>query len=905
MQNHRTISGNTLGNNVVLNQGDGNHITVHMDSSNADNLFLQEISATDPVQDKKRILTSKVLLWDSFNWIFGHPEFNKWRHARESGVFWIKGDPGKGKTMLLCGIIEDLESDSGANLSYFFCQAADYRINTAAAVVGGLIRQMLKTHPTILSRIRENYEDGPKGQLDGPNALVILCDIFETIIKDPDLTDVICVVDALDECMEDCRHLLSLIIKTSNRVKWLISSRNEKDLEKELDQVPQRLILELTQNAEQISMSIDAYIKYHIQEIDALKNDEQLQEKTLNVLKSKAEGTFLWVALLVKELHDAGRWEVENVLEEVPKGLEDLYGLILDRWKKLGERRQEGCQVLLSIITTAKRPLHLGELLTNKTTYDLRDIQDMTKTCGSILSIREDIVYFIHQSAKDYIMKNAAQRIFPIQHQHYKMFEASLDAMSNVLGYDIYGLENPAIHIDDVPLKDVGSDPLASIRYCCVFWVEHLVSGYSFEGFLHHKYLKDNGRFHYFLIEKFLCWIEALTLIRSFPQAQIALQKLRDLIDCYCDNERNREELSQVNQVHVQRERETQGLRQFTEDANLFVINCKESVARWPLQLYFSAMAFERGDSIIRKTFERTVREKFGPSPTLASNQQEQPSLWLQNSFRVSKGSSKSPLFFSPDSSLIGRFCKIEHTQVLGFWTADSGNLYRTFEIDWDSKIAFLPNSQDFISVSLDGVIKKWNIDKKSSIVMQSLNLDSSLDLILELRTCMEEVIALSPKGDFVASFHLTSNSIKVWDTNTARCCYMFSFSPNSQLAALSDINGTKILDVMTGATVRYFKIHENESRVWDLAFRTRNLLFSPNSKFLIIEELERQLCIWDTNTWKLMHVIQVSPERLPDLTCLAITPDSAILATGVGNGTQLWSTSTGECVTKQAGSLT
>ncbi|PNP54495.1 hypothetical protein THARTR1_05052 [Trichoderma harzianum] len=317
MENSRNISENTVGNNAIVNQGDDNHITINADTSNADKSFLQQISKTDPIYDKKRILMLKgPLLKESFSWILEHEDFNKWRHTKESGVLWIKGDPGKGKTMLLCGIIEDLGKDSAVNLSYFFCQATDYRINTAAAVVGGLIKTLLKSHLEILSHIREKYEDGPKGQLEGPNALVILCDIFELMVKDPGLTDVICVVDALDECTTDCRHLLNLIINTSSRVKWLLSSRNEKDLEKGLDQVPQRLILELKHNAEQISMSIDEYINHHIQGIDALKDDEQLQTKTFDMLKSKAQGTFLWVALVVDQLHNTDHWRVEDVLEE-------------------------------------------------------------------------------------------------------------------------------------------------------------------------------------------------------------------------------------------------------------------------------------------------------------------------------------------------------------------------------------------------------------------------------------------------------------------------------------------------------------------------------------------------------------------------------------------------------------
>jgi hypothetical protein len=200
--------------------------------SNADRSFLQEISKTNPVHDKKDILMRKgPLLQESFNWILDHEDFSRWRHTKETGVFWIKGDAGKGKTMLLCGIIEEFEKDSqNNNLAYFFCQAADYRTNTAAAVIGGLIFSLLKQHSALLVRIRAKYEDGPKGQLGEANGLAVIFDIFETIVQDTDLADLTCVVDALDECIKDCHHLLDLIIKTSSNIKWLLSSRNEKHI---------------------------------------------------------------------------------------------------------------------------------------------------------------------------------------------------------------------------------------------------------------------------------------------------------------------------------------------------------------------------------------------------------------------------------------------------------------------------------------------------------------------------------------------------------------------------------------------------------------------------------------------------------------------------------------------------
>lgn len=306
MADSRTFSQNALGDNAKVFLGD-NHVTVNAGMflermqcmiwtsklistaavPDADKLFLQEISQTDPIYDKKDILMRKgPLLRDSCRWTLDHEDFKSWYCTQIAGVFWIKGDPGKGKTMLLCGIIEGLKGFNkienlerikksmafsyerfskleefekflklgklerlkifeqhemfkgckvtegldtifpSANIAFYFCQAADYRTNTAAAIIRGLIFTMLKPRPALLKRIREQYGDGPKGQLDGDKALAILCNMFETIVQDRQLFRVYftCIVDALDECVKDCDHLLRFIIKTSNRVKWVVSS---------------------------------------------------------------------------------------------------------------------------------------------------------------------------------------------------------------------------------------------------------------------------------------------------------------------------------------------------------------------------------------------------------------------------------------------------------------------------------------------------------------------------------------------------------------------------------------------------------------------------------------------------------------------------------------------------------
>lgn len=189
-----------------------------------------------------------------------------------------------------------------------------------------------KQHAALLDSLRKEYTD-KLYQLEGPNAWTVLCDIFKTVTQDAAMLDPVCIVDALDECEHNCKALLNLIVNTSAHVKWLLSSRNVKDIERDLRKIEsnRRLSLELKANAENISKSVDAYINNSIQDIEALEDNNELQIQTTEILKSKANGTFLWVALVIEQLRDTDRRNVEDVLKEIPEGLENLYKLIMER----------------------------------------------------------------------------------------------------------------------------------------------------------------------------------------------------------------------------------------------------------------------------------------------------------------------------------------------------------------------------------------------------------------------------------------------------------------------------------------------------------------------------------------------------------------------------------------------
>jgi len=112
------------------------------------------------------------LLEDSYRWIFKNSDFQQWRDNEHSRLLWIKGDPGKGKTMLLCGIVNKLTKSMAKTdfLSYFFCQATDSRINSATAVLRGLLYLLVNQQPSLVSYIQKKYNYAGKALFEDANA---------------------------------------------------------------------------------------------------------------------------------------------------------------------------------------------------------------------------------------------------------------------------------------------------------------------------------------------------------------------------------------------------------------------------------------------------------------------------------------------------------------------------------------------------------------------------------------------------------------------------------------------------------------------------------------------------------------------------------------------------------------
>lgn len=509
-----------------------------------DQQCIKDLRLTDPGEDKKRIEQTKGgLLQESYSWVLHNPDYQKWRDSEESRLLWIKGDPGKGKTMLLCGIINELNQQSNrlGHVSYFFCQATDQRINNAAAALRGLIFMLVNQQPSLISHLRKKCDQAGAKLFEGPNTWIALSDIFTAILQDPALKSTFLVVDALDECVSDLEKLLDLIVHSSGidaRVKWIVSSRNWSRIEKRLRRTEQKVKLSLELNAESVSSAVDNYIHKKVHQLSDLNDyDKETSKKVQEYLSKNANDTFLWVALVCRNLENYARWDVLQMLNAFLPGLDSLYKRMMDQVLTMGNDGHVNlCRQILAVVVSVYRPVTLRELgclieIREELSADVDYLKEIVALCGSFLTIRRDTIYFVHQSAKDFLSKNE-NVIFPSGHRdvHHTILSLSLQAMNKTLRKNICALsDTDTLTGDDIGMPDTES--LSAVRYSCIYWVDHLRDRYAKEtGDIYQTDLNDDGDVYLFLRKHLLHWLEALSLLQDMPAGIISITVLEGLL---------------------------------------------------------------------------------------------------------------------------------------------------------------------------------------------------------------------------------------------------------------------------------------------------------------------------------------------------------------------------------------
>lgn len=308
-------------------------------------------------------------------WLLEDPNFCSWRDETDCGLLLLFADPGCGKSVLTRSLIDNRQLNTSATTSmvcHFFFKDGDAKRIHSHDALAAILHQVLiqdltgKFLPTALGRhrkygdkLRENFEE--------------LWDMLLDCAFIPDAGEIICVLDAFDECLKYERGPLMTKLKeffssdgaTSQRnchLKFLITSRPDDTVEHPLKSLLNTSCLRIDGGdySDIISEDINRVIDTKIPKLlSGLSVDDQ--KRVTDQLKAMENRTYLWLRLIFGIIEDnpsdfGRQTDVKQIIQKLPKGHAEAYEAMLN--KKCNEKFT---RPLLEIILAAQRPLNLDE----------------------------------------------------------------------------------------------------------------------------------------------------------------------------------------------------------------------------------------------------------------------------------------------------------------------------------------------------------------------------------------------------------------------------------------------------------------------------------------------------------------------------------------------------------------
>lgn len=359
-------------------------------------------------------------------WVLKHDYYQRWQDGRSSGLLWVSADPGCGKSVLAKSLIDrEIQPTNSRVTCYFFFKDDNEKQKHAFIALSALLHQLFSQVPLLIQHAIRDYEaDGHKLQ----ESFHKLWGILLKAASDPRAGEVICILDALDECVEADRYQLMDAIKTlysrptpehyASRLKFLVTSRPYYDIERRFNTLFKSfptIRLHGEAESEQISQEINLVARSRVsdlgRELDLTKSEQVMLEKELLSMKHR---TYLWLKLVVDVLKNAisPAKSLKQITVTMPATVDQAYEAILGRVTD-----QSMAQKLLHIVVAATRPITLTEMrialaIENQhRCYSDLDFEHEARfeswvrnLCGLFIVVADQKIYLIHQTARDFLL---------------------------------------------------------------------------------------------------------------------------------------------------------------------------------------------------------------------------------------------------------------------------------------------------------------------------------------------------------------------------------------------------------------------------------------------------------------------------------------------------------------------
>ena len=391
----------------------------------------------------------------------------------------------------------DLESTSSRTTCYFFFKDDDDIAKSNSTALSVLLHQLFQKKPSLV----HNAMDAYRAEKAFAQSFHQLWRVLKKTATDPEAGEIVCILDALDECAQSDRNELISALKafynpeyserSRCRLKFFVTTRPYRDVVQQF--IPTKHFTALhvlgEKALEAISHDIDIVLKERISELCSelrLTPEEQCAlEKGLLRIKQR---TFLWARLIVpyiRETFDSLNKDLEAIIRTIPPTVEKEYEAILS---KIKDNKRPFARKLLHILVAATRPLSLKELNIavaiedqHKSYEDLRlDFEERFEItirdyCGLFVTVFDQKVYLIHQTAKEFLVGKSGVSATGWQHS-LEPVESELVIAKTCIAYLMFDIFDKQLIDPKRSSRSINKrliDDHAYLEYAASFWAAH------------------------------------------------------------------------------------------------------------------------------------------------------------------------------------------------------------------------------------------------------------------------------------------------------------------------------------------------------------------------------------------------------------------------------------------------